>query len=102
MTEISENPTKKQKTTTHSHVDAFLKKFDEFDESIKIVSSQCKAKLELTKGSLEYEKAEEKITDNTIGNLVVFYPCGPGKGTPVKNIFFKNIAKLLDQQIKKN
>ena len=34
--------------------------------------------------------------------MLICYPCGPGAGTPTKNIFLKNISKLLDEKIKAN
>ena len=52
-------------------------------------------------GVIEFENGEEDVAANT-GNMLVCYPCGPGEGTPAKNIFFKNIAKLLDEKIKGN
>ena len=89
---------------THSHVDAFLKKFDDFDSCIEIVSSQCKVRMKLNKGGdieFEHEEDDENLKQ-TVGNMLVCYPCGPGAGTPTKNVFLKNISKLLDEKIKAN
>ena len=68
-----------------------------------MVSSQCEAQLESNKGSyVEFEKEKEKNGGLTTGNMLVCYPCGPGAGTPAKNIFFKNITQLLDEKIKEH